>query len=62
MALAVGYGIVRATPLTLVLRPCLLAAQEGGINTSRRLVGAIAYMRRGRPSGCLESTENSCAP
>ena len=28
MALAMGYGILFATPLTLILLPCLLLVQE----------------------------------
>jgi multidrug efflux pump subunit AcrB len=39
MALAMGYGILFATPLTLILLPCLLMVQSDLAGTLRRLRG-----------------------
>ena len=38
MALAMGYGILFATPITLVLIPCLLAVMEDGSELAGRLM------------------------
>jgi multidrug efflux pump subunit AcrB len=42
MALAMGYGILFATPLTLILLPCLLLVQGDIEMTARRTIGTIA--------------------
>jgi multidrug efflux pump subunit AcrB len=39
MALAMGYGILFATPLTLVLLPCLLMIQNDAARLARRFTG-----------------------
>jgi len=41
MALAMGYGILFATPLTLILLPCLLLIQGDISNLARRSVGSL---------------------
>jgi multidrug efflux pump subunit AcrB len=41
MALAMGYGILLATPLTLILLPCLLVIVEDITRATRRLVGLV---------------------
>ncbi len=46
MALAMGYGILFATPLTLVLLPCLLAVQADVAKASRYLVHRLPLLRR----------------
>ena len=38
MALAMGYGILFATPVTLVLIPCLLMVMNDGNSLIQRLV------------------------
>jgi len=40
MALAMGYGILFATPITLVLIPCLLAVMDDMHGLSRRFLGS----------------------
>ncbi len=42
MALAMGYGILFATPLTLVLLPCLLMILDDVAVVARRLTGRLA--------------------
>ncbi len=42
MALAMGYGILFATPLTLILLPCLLIALEDGARLRSRVAGLFA--------------------
>jgi multidrug efflux pump subunit AcrB len=60
MALAMGYGILFATPLTLVLLPCLLAVQEDVAKASRRLSGALLPLMQGRwPRGHVERTDGN---
>lgn len=46
MALAMGYGILFATPLTLVLLPCLLAVQEDVAKGGWRLVRMVPLLTR----------------
>lgn len=62
MALAMGYGILLATPLTLVLLPCLLAVQEDVAKASRRLVGDAPFMTKGGASGPTGRSENGREP
>ena len=44
MALAMGYGILFATPLTLILLPCLLVVQ----NDLKRLFAGVSNVIRGK--------------
>ncbi len=44
MALAMGYGILFATPLTLILLPCLLLIQRDIATLARKAIGGV---RRG---------------
>jgi len=43
MALAMGYGILFATPLTLVLLPCLLLVENDMSRLARRAVAGVSY-------------------
>lgn len=45
MALAMGYGILFATPLTLILLPCLLLVQDDMQRLARRLLSAATRFR-----------------
>jgi hypothetical protein len=42
MALAMGYGILFATPLTVILLPCLLLVQGDIKNITRRTIAGAA--------------------
>ncbi len=46
MALAMGYGILFATPLTLILLPCLLLVQDDVQTIARKAMGKLPHIAR----------------
>ena len=48
MALAMGYGILFATPLTLILLPCLLLVQEDVRTLAREATRTLSREPKGK--------------